>query len=101
MTSSRRHELKTHPSVFDAVKDGRKTWEFRRNDRDFQVGDTLILEFYDPAPNDFISSRSHGYLYEEKGPGRIHIDARVTYILHGGQFGVPVGFCVMSIEVEL
>ncbi len=100
MAEPRTHHLKTHPAAFAAVLDGRKAWEFRRNDRDFQVGDVLELEFYDPAPDDFVVSRSAGHQYIENGPDLVHITAHVTYILHGGQFGIPVGFCVMSIEVE-
>ena len=37
------HELKTDPGVFDAVASGVKTHEIRRNDRDFKVGDGLLL----------------------------------------------------------
>lgn len=37
------HELKTDPIVFDAVASGAKTHEIRLNDRDFQVGDHLLL----------------------------------------------------------
>lgn len=39
----REHVLKTDPEVFDAVAAGLKTHEIRFNDRDFCVGDVLVL----------------------------------------------------------
>lgn len=41
------HILKTDEPYFTAVKEGRKTFDARRNDRGYQTGDTLI--FLDPA----------------------------------------------------
>ncbi|KOF56798.1 hypothetical protein AGR56_09030 [Clostridium sp. DMHC 10] len=37
------HELKTLPEFFQAVKEKRKSFEVRRNDRNFKVGDSLYL----------------------------------------------------------
>lgn len=37
------HELKTDPDAFDALVRGDKTYEMRLNDRDFKVGDGLLL----------------------------------------------------------
>ena len=42
------HHLKTWPSRFTALRTGAKTAEVRLNDRDFTVGDRLILEEWDP-----------------------------------------------------
>ncbi|MGV8982107.1 DUF3850 domain-containing protein [Clostridium sp.] len=41
------HELKTLRKYFDAVCDGKKTFEVRKDDRNFQVGDTLTLKRYE------------------------------------------------------
>ena len=41
------HELKILPQYFVAVAAGRKTFEIRKNDRDFQVGDEVVLKEWD------------------------------------------------------
>lgn len=44
------HDLKCWPGSFEAIMHGEKTFEYRKNDRDFQVGDVLILhEFIPPS----------------------------------------------------
>lgn len=42
-----KHELKIVQEYFKAVKDGRKKFEIRKNDRDYNVGDILVLLEYD------------------------------------------------------
>lgn len=42
------HKLKIDSKYFDAVLKGFKTFEIRKNDRNFKVGDKLILQEYDP-----------------------------------------------------
>jgi len=89
------HTLKVWPEFYDAIESGVKTWEFRRDDRGFRVGDELALEWWDPTAN----CGRGGYEYVDS-PYVKHkqLRARVTYILHGGRLGVPEGFCIMSIE---
>lgn len=41
------HELKIWPAFYEAVSDGRKTFEVRLNDRGFQAGDTVELKRWD------------------------------------------------------
>ena len=40
------HELKILPEYFEAVRDGRKPFEIRKNDRGFTVGDVVFLNEY-------------------------------------------------------
>lgn len=47
----RLHELKTWPVFYNDVLAGRKTFELRRDDRGFEVGDILQLREYDPETN--------------------------------------------------
>lgn len=76
------HKLKTWPEPFKAVANGQKTHEIRVDDRGFKVGDTLELLEWDQN------------LCEYTG----HMVVRsVTYITHGGQWGLSKGLCVMSI----
>jgi hypothetical protein len=79
------HELKTWPDQFRAIVDGSKTFEIRSNDRDFQVGDVLLLREFDPRLQCYTA------------PPAV-VEVVVTYVLHGPGFGVPEGYCVMSIQ---
>lgn len=47
------HFLKVHPEPMTALLDGEKTSEIRKNDRNFQVGDHLLLAEFEPDTNEF------------------------------------------------
>lgn len=76
------HQLKTWPQYFEAVRDGIKTFEIRKKDRPFAVGDVLTLMEYSPESCTY--------------SGR-EIDVRVTYEISTGPFAFP-GYVVMAIE---
>lgn len=80
------HELKTWPVYFRRIFEGDKTFEVRKCDRDFQIGDFLTLKEYDPDKNEYTGKLLSVY---------------ITYILHGGGFGIQDGYCVMSIKRDL
>ncbi|WP_032470160.1 DUF3850 domain-containing protein [Vibrio metoecus] len=40
---AKHHTLKIEPRYLDAVLSGLKTFEIRKNDRDYCVGDTFVL----------------------------------------------------------
>lgn len=87
----REHVLKTWPAPFEAIADGRKRFEFRRDDRGFRTGDLLVLKEWDPEADPSGLGGSF--------TGRI-IRAKVSYISRGPLWGIPEGYVVMSIVKE-
>lgn len=81
-SKSDKHDLKTWPEYFNEIFLGHKTFEVRKNDRDFKVGDYLILKEWDQNTNSYT--------------GRMMV-RKVSYIFKGGEFGVKDGYVVMSI----
>lgn len=79
----RLHELKIKEEYYDEVKLGLKTFELRKNDRDFQVGDLINFNvIYD-----------NGYI--EK-PDEVY---KIIYILKGvPQYGLDKDYCILGIE---
>ncbi len=73
------HELKILPEYFEAVSDGTKTFELRNNDRDFKVGDILILKEY---TTELITVGQCGEELKREGgyTGR-EIKKEITYVL--------------------
>lgn len=47
MKMSKIHELKILPEYYGAVVSGDKTFEIRENDRNYEVGNILLLKEYD------------------------------------------------------
>jgi hypothetical protein len=82
------HYLKTWPAFWEAVERGDKTFEVRKNDRAFQTGDLLVLEYFDPdnPPCQWPIANTRQPIYR-----------RVTFVLPGGEFGIEPGYVVMGI----
>lgn len=53
MRPTRYIDLKIWPVFFEPIFDGTKTFEIRKNDRQFCVGDTLHLQEWDPETERF------------------------------------------------
>lgn len=77
------HKLKTWPSYFEDIFTGSKTFEVRKNDRDFKQGDWLKLEEYNQLTRTYTGRQIH---------------KQVGYILYGPAFGIEDGYCVMSLK---
>ena len=78
------HKLKILPLYFEAVALREKTFEIRVNDRDYHVGDTLLLKEWE---NDDYTGRE--------------ISRYVNYIYYGdGTFGIPEGVVIMNLKLS-
>ena len=80
------HVLKCLPQFMSRIADGQKTFETRKNDRDFQVGDTLFFQQYNPA-------RDAQWSFSDRHPP---IKAKITYMSSDFQ---QDGYVVLGIKV--
>lgn len=77
------HDLKCYPDYFEALNNGSKTFECRYNDRDFKVGDELLLREYD----------------SKQGYTARCIVMTVTYVL--SEFiGLKDGYVILGVTIE-
>ena len=79
------HALKTWPEYFDAIVEGRKNFEVRKADRDFAIGETLLLQRFDPKTQKYSGQETK---------------VEITYILKGGCFGIEDGYVVMGTKYK-
>lgn len=75
------HQLKCWPEYYQATEQGNKNFEYRRNDRDFKLGDFILLQEYD---------QMSGYTGREK-------QLMITYILSG--HNLPENWVVLGTKV--
>lgn len=77
------HELKIHKHYYDFIINGYKTFELRKNDRNYEVGD--IIHFVKENGEDFLNNSNN--IFE------------ITYILQNvPQYGLCNDFCILSIK---
>lgn len=77
------HNLKIRKPYFDAIINGTKTFEVRKNDRGFKVGDIVDLEEID----------DDGYTLR-------YIVVEITYILDDPQYCLP-GYVIFAFKLRL
>lgn len=92
------HKLKIWPQFYEAVADGHKPFEVRKDDRGYKVGDLLELHEFDPHvvnPEKRLGQLGH------TGPGVYtgrSLTRYVSYIMRGGQHGIAEGFVVLGLS---
>ncbi len=83
------HQLKIRKNYLQDILEGIKNFEVRKNDRNYQVGDVLVLNEWEPT--DVILNTGD---YSGK-----KVKVRVDYVFYMSELGVNSDYCVMSIRV--
>lgn len=72
------HEIKIEEKYFNAIRNGVKLFELRKNDRNYQVDD--LVKF-------IVNDRTNDYLYQ------------ITYVLENVEdYGLKKGYCIFGIK---
>lgn len=89
------HELKIKEKYYKAIIDGNKTFELRKNDRDYQVGD--LIKFTDTL---FVRENINDKNMAEKYyPSPSETLFQITYILKDvPEYGLDKDYCILGIK---
>lgn len=77
------HKLKTWSKYYQLILCGIKDWELRKNDRDFKVGDLLILEEYLPEFKSYTGNS---------------LKKKIEHIFQENEFGLKKGYCILGLK---
>lgn len=78
------HALKIYQEPFSAQLNGSKSFEFRRNNRLFELGDMVELWEWNPTSCEYT--------------GRFIRGREIEYIAYGPSFEIPNGFCIFQLQ---
>ena len=100
------HELKCWPDLYGDVDSGRKTAEFRLNDRGFEEGDLIDMREYVPTKEEFAAQgldvNDDVWDDESWEPGKFTGERcwlRITHVVDASfGFGIPAGYAVLSVR---
>ena len=87
------HELKSWPESFKAIKKGRKTCDLRLDDRNFQIGNIILFQEFNPGMGAGIGERDVQAHFTGETIGRI-----ITHVQTGGLFGLEKEYVCLSLK---
>lgn len=77
------HCIKCLPEYFEDISNGSKNFELRKDDRNYKVGENVLLMEWNPI--------DQAYTGKE-------LRVLITYKLTGGKFGLKHGYCIFSFK---
>lgn len=80
------HKLKITPQYYKEVANGTKTFEIRKNDRNYQMGDIVILREYNEGTEDYTGNE---------------LSFKIGFITSYGQVNDYVVFSIQPLEQKI
>lgn len=78
-----KHALKILPKYFNDLKNG-KNFELRKDDRNYKVGDKLVLYVYDEDAGRYTGE---------------YVTKTIAYVLRDcGKYGLKKGYCILALK---
>jgi hypothetical protein len=83
------HKLKCWTALLRDIWNGKRRFDIRKNDQNFEVGDTILLQEYFPDKDQY---------------GNIEIECRISYILNDAYIlsefnGLKEGYVIFGFEI--
>lgn len=80
------HHIKCWPEYFESIENGIKTFELRKDDRNYKIGDTLVIRDFDPDTATY------------SGKFLIRI---VNYKMSDSLMGLQYGYCILGLSIPI
>lgn len=92
------HNLKIQYIYAKTIVEGTKTFELRKDDRNFKEGDYIAFEILDPSPPIPKQTYEGAYSFRVKEEINSHI-YKITYKLSDvSEYGLDPGCCILAIK---
>lgn len=81
------HSLKCWPIPFSAIYHGEKNWELRKDDRQYSIGNYLLIKEWDNEKQEYTGS---------------FVEKQIVWILRScPEWGLMDGFCILSLGATI
>jgi hypothetical protein len=85
------HTVKIWPRYFESINSGDQNFDIRQDDRNYQVGDALILEEYRPKVGEYTGRQIKRVISFIHRSGGAPVDDPVAHVI------MP-GYCILALR---
>jgi hypothetical protein len=79
------HHVKSWPRFYQPIAEGVKTFDIRKDDRGYAVGDDIVMEEFRPGVGEYTGEK---------------LTRRIVYILRDFEGGLMPDYCILGLTNE-